>query len=1796
NRVTGTDPSDILGSLTCNGIFALINSNGISIGPNANIDVGSLIVSTRDITDSNFLAANYIFDKLSPEQADALLLNQGSINIRRGGFGVLIAAAIENQGAIVVPVGTIAMAAGDMVKVDIAAGGAISIAINTATASTILDEEGNPITDQIKNTGTLEADGGLVVLKAEAAADIFTRAINLQGFARADTLEDNGGVIKIVSSGIIEVNAKISTDTLIIGEEDNPAREVIMINSSEVKADSISIAAHRMNIRSLAGLTEIYRPEDIKFDSLLLEDNLITLQGEGINITYLQDSALNLKSNGTVATELGVIIQATRVKVDAREFGSIEVPLNIKADNTYINRINGNIGIFESTGLGSTILIRGPPEGFGSIIYSADTNLTLEADKIVLSGEDPTYFYSDMIFYNFECLTPGKEIYFEAGKTYTFLGDTTIHGIPRLTTKLYSSIEGQNWYISIPSGIHDINRISIRDSHNIGNDIICVDLGSNRGNSSGWLLDPTWLGDGGDNLWSEEGNWDGGIPGAGDPVTFDDAVSSEDSEQDIADLSIGSVTITNGYTGILTLTENLTLTGNWTQDSGDVTLAGAGSLTIGGNYSQTDATFDCGATTIDINGSFSLDGGDFTATSDVMTVAGSFTTANTPTFAHGSGVITFDGASTSDTNIDANGINFSSVTIDRSNHDYPGTLLTIYEGTTLPLGTVSMLNDIGYYDLTNNGEITVDADPWEPTIDGDFNNNGTLTLNGTTWNPTIYDILTNSGTIDATSLTSWTMVGDFTNADGGSVDMSNCDDFDFDNWGNTAGASFTNSFGAEFTAKANPTFNVEGSFVIDSGSTFSPTTNVTLALDGDWEATSTEVDAPNITFVNPVTISRSISSLSRTLTIAIDTTLPLTTVTLNNDGSGAYHLINNGAITVSAASWSVSVDGTFTNNGTITATSLTSWDMNGDFTNDDGGVVNMSSCTSFDFDAYGANSKGHFTNSSGADFTADSNPSFDLTGSFTIASDSTFTPTTNVSLAMTGAIEIDRTIDAPNITFADPVTINVSTTPAVALTFTIESGTTVPLDMVTITNSGDGNLFNFTNSGAITVSAASWSVSVDGTFTNSGTITSSNLTSWTMNGSFTNSATGSVDMSSCSSFDFNNYGDGPGDFTNSAGASFASAATPSFNALADVTVDSGSTFPALGTFTLDRASGTQELDASSLTCTSFVKSAGSSLTLSSGFAAGGFTFSGGTISDPASAYTITVSGAFLQSSANTLGGGNLTLEFTGSDPQTIEKTAGTFSSIVDVDKAGDAVTLESAFAAGDDFTITQGTVATAGFALTVSGTFSNYGTLKLYGNEAHSPPTNYGGSLVQYYGTSGPYNVKEWTYDDIQFSSASATTHNLQALLTVNDDLTIDASNTLDVTGSNWGIDIKGDWDNNGVFTSGTGIVDFKGTTAQQINSGGYGDDNDFGSVTISNTSAAVTVSSEHMKVNNTLQVDGSTIFTLAANAQVWMNAGTLTLTGTPTYNAASCILNHNAATYDYYGGSTGINKDTLISDFDNTDNVTIKQGVFPQNELAEALSLTIDTGATYTVSTGNLDVGGNLDIDGTLNGANTILVAGNWDNGGTFEPGSSSVTLDGTDQSILGSSTFNDLTKTGSGQTLTFEAGSTQTITGTTTLQGNSTISLRSSTDGVEWNIDPQGEVEISSVDVQDSYNMDFDNSGSYIEPLLSIDSGNNYGWFSPAGSDPDPQEQSPENEDLDLWEEEVEEEEHLSYGLKKGLDYTEGEKYSKSYPKGKYRTVVIVFEGCVTVTPYEETGPIEEEAVILTDGQRASQDGFVK
>lgn len=182
NRVLGADPSSILGSLNANGKVFLVNPNGVLFGQGAVVNVGGLVASTLNITDADFMRGNYQFSG----SGDGAVTNQGSIHAD-GGYVALLGANVSNTGVISAQLGTVAMAAGTAMTLDVAGDGLLNVVVNAGAVHTFVD-----------NGGLIRADGGQVLLTAQAAGSLFQSAVNNTGVIQAQTLENHAGTIRLM--------------------------------------------------------------------------------------------------------------------------------------------------------------------------------------------------------------------------------------------------------------------------------------------------------------------------------------------------------------------------------------------------------------------------------------------------------------------------------------------------------------------------------------------------------------------------------------------------------------------------------------------------------------------------------------------------------------------------------------------------------------------------------------------------------------------------------------------------------------------------------------------------------------------------------------------------------------------------------------------------------------------------------------------------------------------------------------------------------------------------------------------------------------------------------------------------------------------------------------------------------------------------------------------------------------------------------------------------------------------------------------------------------------------------------------------------------------------------------------------------------------------------------------------------------------------------------------------------------------------------------------------------------------
>jgi filamentous hemagglutinin family protein len=200
NRVVGQSPSVLLGKLNANGQVFVINPRGVLFGPGAQVNVGGLIASTLDLSDSDFLSGHYAFagadgrshrDRVSfGRRFDGTVVNLGDIQSAPGGYVALIGARVVNGGTIVAPGGVASLAAGGRVTVTLGDHSMIGLTIDPGTLRAIA-----------ANHGLIQADGGQAWLEASSEDALFASVVNNTGIVRAQSAVNQNGVIRLVANG-----------------------------------------------------------------------------------------------------------------------------------------------------------------------------------------------------------------------------------------------------------------------------------------------------------------------------------------------------------------------------------------------------------------------------------------------------------------------------------------------------------------------------------------------------------------------------------------------------------------------------------------------------------------------------------------------------------------------------------------------------------------------------------------------------------------------------------------------------------------------------------------------------------------------------------------------------------------------------------------------------------------------------------------------------------------------------------------------------------------------------------------------------------------------------------------------------------------------------------------------------------------------------------------------------------------------------------------------------------------------------------------------------------------------------------------------------------------------------------------------------------------------------------------------------------------------------------------------------------------------------------------------------------
>lgn len=205
NRVVGSDPSAIFGTLSSNGRLVLVNPAGITVGAGAVVDTAGFTASALKMSEADAIAGRLLFSG-----SGAGLVVDGKI-LASGGDVFLIGSQVQvGSGAVVQANGATVLAAGE--KVEITGRGLEGIRMEV--------QAGN----EAVNLGSLKGD----------AVGIFAGTLRHSGLVSAQAVSSEGGKVVLKAAG----------DALVSG--------TVVANAGD-KGGSIDVLGERVGL--LAGAT-----------------------------------------------------------------------------------------------------------------------------------------------------------------------------------------------------------------------------------------------------------------------------------------------------------------------------------------------------------------------------------------------------------------------------------------------------------------------------------------------------------------------------------------------------------------------------------------------------------------------------------------------------------------------------------------------------------------------------------------------------------------------------------------------------------------------------------------------------------------------------------------------------------------------------------------------------------------------------------------------------------------------------------------------------------------------------------------------------------------------------------------------------------------------------------------------------------------------------------------------------------------------------------------------------------------------------------------------------------------------------------------------------------------------------------------------------------------------------------------------------------------------------------------------------------------------------------------------------
>jgi filamentous hemagglutinin family protein len=505
NRVVGADPSVILGSLSANGQVFLVNPNGIMFGLGASVNVGGLVASTLNTTDVDFMAGRYRFS--GPSTAE--LVNQGVLRAADGGYVALLGAHVNNRGTVTAQRGSVALAAGQAMTLDVLGDQLLNVHVEQGVAQALL-----------RNGGLLQADGGQVLMSTQVAGNLLANAVNNTGVVQAQTVENRQGTIVLLGSmdagavslgGTLDVSAGLGQKAgrvlatghqvglfdahilasggagggqVLIGggyqgrDASVPnAQAVYMSSGSSIDANARDAGHGGQVVLWADGSTRAQGQVSARGGTQGGDGGLIETSGQWLDVGGLRvDSRAPLGQTGTWLLDPANITISSAATTDATATGGVFAP------NSGVSAANVNVADLVSALGGSNVTVSTANTGLSgtgsgdihvdaAVTWAAATTLTLSAARHVNVNQAITSTGTNSSL----VLTAGGDVKVGAAITtttgqlvFTAAQDVNINAATTITTGNLQAVAGRNVTVSAASTVTTGNMVLRADNDGTG--------------------------------------------------------------------------------------------------------------------------------------------------------------------------------------------------------------------------------------------------------------------------------------------------------------------------------------------------------------------------------------------------------------------------------------------------------------------------------------------------------------------------------------------------------------------------------------------------------------------------------------------------------------------------------------------------------------------------------------------------------------------------------------------------------------------------------------------------------------------------------------------------------------------------------------------------------------------------------------------------------------------------------------------------------------------------------------------------------------------------------------------------------------------------------------------------------------------------------------------------------------------------------------------------------------------------------------------------------------------------------